>query len=296
MGSLRVKFWGTRGLISSPRPETAIFGGNTPCVQILYKDHLILVDSGFGSTNLGDDLMARLAARQEPLHVHIFYTHFHWDHIQGLPFFKPIYFPSTTMSLYSPQPTARMLDNLNILFDGSYSPFESLLSMQAKVHLCQLSGPFELDGLRIDYRAVDHVASDHPGEETYAYKFAAENLGTVCLITDHEVRNNKKNRALVEWAKGCDLLIHDGQYFAADYLAHVGWGHSSAQAALDNALKIGPALTLLTHHDPARNDRELQAQHRALMQGKKYRRLTFEFAREEVLYEVAKVKSLPKAG
>ena len=100
--SLKVKFWGTRGLISTPSIDTVEFGGNTSCIQILYDKRLIILDTGFGVSNLGEILMQRIIENKEPLEIFIFFTHFHWDHIQGLPFFHPIYFPSTTIHLYSP--------------------------------------------------------------------------------------------------------------------------------------------------------------------------------------------------
>lgn len=298
MGSLSVKFWGTRGLHSSPRAETAIFGGNTPCVQILYKEHLILIDTGFGVTNLGDELMPRILAGKEHLKIHIIYTHFHWDHIQGLPFFKPIYFDATEMTLYSPVPPKTMLDNLDILFDGSYSPFESLLTMQAKIKLIQLAGTLEIDGLRIDYVKCDHGEDmeNVDDDDTYAYRFTTPDGESVCLVTDHEARPTKRNKDLIAFCSGADILIHDAQFSAAEYPRHRGWGHSSADQALDNALKIKAGMTLLTHHDPSHNDQDIQRLHRELAANKKYKGLGFEFAREEVVYEVALVKALPKAG
>lgn len=298
MGSLRVKFWGTRGLHSSPRAETAIFGGNTPCVQILYRDHLILVDTGFGVTNLGDELMQRIIQNKESLKIHIIYTHFHWDHIQGLPFFKPIYFNTTEMTLYSPIPSKTMLQNLDILFDGSYSPFESLLTMQARIKLEQVNGPFEIDGLRIEYVKCDHGEDleNVDDDDTYAYKFTSPEGEKVCLVTDHEARQTKRNKELVDFCKGADVLIHDAQYTPEEYLRHKGWGHSSAEMALDNAQKIGAGLTLLTHHDPSHDDQFIQRMHRELSAKKKVKGVAFEFAREEVLYEVQAVKPVKKAG
>lgn len=301
MGSLRVKLWGTRGLISSPRPETAIFGGNTPCLQLLYGNHLILVDTGFGVSNFGDELMQRIIHGKERLTIHIFYTHFHWDHIQGLPFFKPIYFPSTTMHIYSPEKTATTLENLNILFDGSYSPFESLMSMQAQIRIHQIQGPQCIDGLTIDHQPVDH--GDHFGkqggsvnEDTYAFRFVAPDESKVCLVTDHEARPSPINDAVVKFAQGADLLIHDGQYLDDDYARYRGFGHSSATMALDNAIAMGARATLLTHHDPSRNDKDLQALHRSLMRVAKYRHLNFEFAREEIVYEALRTQNVPKAS
>ena len=298
MGSLRVRFWGTRGMISSPRLDTAFFGGNTPCLQILHGDHLILVDTGFGCAILGDEILPEVLLGSGGVKIHIFYTHFHWDHIQGLPFFKPIYFSNTAMHLYSPVPTPSMLENLNILFDGSYSPFESLLSMQARVHLHELGGDFDLDGLKVEHHPVDHgTEHDESGALAFAYKFTDSATGdSVCIITDHEAKPGDRNQKLVEWAKGSDLLIHDGQYTTDSYLSHQGWGHSSAAAALENALQINPAMTLLTHHDPASTDRDLKRQHRQLLGQSRFRQLSFAFAREDIIYDVAKVNPKRKAS
>lgn len=296
MAAFGVTIWGTRGLIASPHRDKAIFGGNTPCVQVQHENQLIIVDSGFGIANLGEILLQRILTKQEALQVHIFYTHFHWDHIQGLPFFKPIYFESTELHLYSPESTETTLDNLNILFDGSYSPFESLLKMQAHVHLHQLKGPMNLHGLKIAYQAVDHgsIQSENSGStanqsahSTYAYRFTAESGQSICLITDHEARPSPQNTAVVNFAKRCDLLIHDAQFLPHEYPAHVGWGHSTTTQALDNALHIDAAKVLLTHHAPDRTDRELMHEHHRLMQVPCYIPLNFEFAREDVEYIAA---------
>lgn len=295
---MRVKFWGTRGMISSPRPETAIFGGNTTCIQVLHKDHLIIVDTGFGATNLGDDLFDRIITNREELKIHIFYTHFHWDHIQGLPFFKPIYFNSTTLHIYSPVNSQVMLENLNVLFDGSYSPFESLMSMQAQINLHRLNGPIVIDGLKVEYQVVDHGSdpANIVDNECFAFKFTNEEGESVAIITDHEAKPSHVNKALIKFAKNCDILVHDAQYTEAEYIQHMGWGHSSVNQALSNAQKIESGLTVLTHHAPNRNDRDLQTLHRTLLSMSKFSNLNFEFAREDTVYDVAKVKRFKTAS
>ncbi len=295
---MRVKFWGTRGMISSPRLETAIFGGNTTCIQVLHKDNLIIVDSGFGITNLGDTLFDRIIGNKEKLKIHIFFTHFHWDHIQGLPFFKPIYFDSTTMHLYSPAKSDIMLENLNVLFDGSYSPFESLMSMQAKINLHQLTGQVDIHGLKVEFQAVDHGndGANIVYNEAFAFKFTNEEDASVVIITDHEAKPSHVNNALIKFAKNCDILVHDAQYTETEYIQHMGWGHSSVNQALANATKIDAGLTVLTHHAPNRNDRDLQTLHRTLLMMKKFKNLNFEFAREDTVYDVAKVKKEKSAS
>jgi phosphoribosyl 1,2-cyclic phosphodiesterase len=298
MGTFGVKFWGTRGLVSSPRNETAIFGGNTPCVQILHENHLILVDAGFGITNLGDHLMPRIINNREELQIHILFTHFHWDHTQGLPFFKPIYFNSSSLHLYSPEPETRTLENLDILFDPNYSPFESLNTMQAKSSIHSMKGVTDICGLKVESIPVQHGNAAHEVHDghTYAFKFTHPNGGSICLVTDHEAAPSTVNNKVVDFAAGCNLLIHDGQYDDQQYTRHHGWGHSTVRQALDNAGRVQPEMTLITHHDPARNDRELQSLHRSMMQVPAYRGLKFEFAREEIEYAVSKVAPADLSG
>ncbi len=293
---MRVKFWGTRGLISSPRLETAEYGGNTPCIQILHKDQLIMVDTGFGCSILGDQLMERIVKNKESLDIHIFYTHFHWDHVQGLPFFNPIYFPSTTLHLYSPEPPSVTLENLNILFDGSYSPFESLLTMQAKVVIHQLKGPISLgDQLLIEYHNVDHGSAVGDGN-TFGYRFTDEKGHRLVLLSDHEARISITNASIVKWAMNADLLIHDGQYLESEYGHFIGWGHSSVNQALDNALKSNAQKTLLTHHAPFRNDVELNQVKQSLKEIHRYKSIDFDFACEDKVYHVtAQTVKTPKA-
>ncbi len=300
MGSLRVKLWGTRGLISSPGQDTAIYGGNTPCVQILHKNHLIIVDTGFGCCNLGEELMERIVVNREELNIHIIYTHFHWDHIQGLPFFMPIYFTNTSLNLYSPEPKDVTHEKLDILFDGSYSPFDGLMAMPSKVKISQINQSFEIDGLRINYQAVNHGTDvgNLVEHETYSYRFENEENESIVLVTDHEGRSGLRNNEVINFAKDCNMLIHDAQFTEEEYHKHMGWGHSTARQALNNALKANAASTLLTHHHPDRTDRDILRLNRELIQEKRFNKLKFEFARELIEYEVSKAskKKVPKAG
>ena len=285
MGSpLRVRFWGTRGMISSPRTTTEIYGGNTTCLQLLFGRHLIIIDAGFGISNLGEQLMARILGGGEALDIHIFLTHFHWDHIQGLPFFHPIYFPSSKLTLYSPQDNESSKENINPLFDGSYSPFSGIESMPSEVTFKQMVGTTEHAGLEFSYCLVDHGATAGTGGKTYAFKIVDKSKGTsVVFAPDHEARIGRTNDKFVSFAKDCDLLIHNAQYTEEEYRSKRGWGNSSFQQAVDNCEIITPSKALLTHHDPLRDDRELVEMQRNLL-AKSI--VNIEFAKEGIDYEV----------
>lgn len=284
-------------MISAPSVETTLFGGNTACIQIIHGDTLILVDTGFGASQFGEKLMKRILKNKESLNVHIFYTHFHWDHIQGLPFFHPIYFPSSTLHIYSPESPDTMMDNLDVLFDGSYSPFSGISKMPSKINFNRLEGSLCLDSLTVDYIPVNHGDADVSGHQTYAYKFTCHSPDgsseSVAIVTDHEAVASPANDRIVQFAKGCDLLVHDGQFTDAEYKRKHTWGHSSMRQALHNALRIAPGRTLLTHHDPAHTDQMLLKQFHKLKAERKFNPLEFEFAREDYVYEVKDTGDVP---
>ena len=284
---LAIKFWGTRGLISSPRTDTAIFGGNTSCMQIIYKNKLIIIDTGFGVSNLGE-LLFEQALRGVNLEIHIFFSHFHWDHVQGLPFFHPIYFPSTKLHLYSPLPKEQTFENLDILFDGSYSPFSGLNSMPSKIEIIQMQEKTIIDDLIVEFCELDHHGDEQKNDDnkSFSFKFSEKFGLNIVIASDHEARNSQLNDNFIEFSKNCDLLIHGAQFTESEYLTRNGWGHSSFKQALDNSVKIAANKTIFTHHAPNRSDSEIQAIYREYKEKKEYKQLHFEFAREERIYDV----------
>lgn len=285
METLQLKFWGTRGIVPSPRKTTSEFGGNTTCIQILHKKHIVIVDTGHGVALLGETLIERILNEKESLEIHIFFSHFHWDHILGLPFFQPIYFPSTRLHLYAPMPKEKIWKNLDLLFDGSYSPFSGIDSMPSKITFHELKGPIKIDDLNVNFTPLEHHIHGSERSESYvcAYRFDYK-TSSIVIASDHEAKKCDANDSFIKFARNASILVHDAQYTDQDVI--VGWGHSTVTQALDNAKQIHPSMTLLTHHDPDRNDEEIFALDKDYKARPAYKGLKFEFAREGVLYKV----------
>lgn len=250
---LGLRFWGTRGLVSSPGMETSKYGGNTSCAQVLNADNLVVIDAGFGIANLGEQLSEQDLTKP----VHILFTHMHWDHIQGLPFFHPIYSPKTEMHLYSPLPRVQLRESLDILFDGSYSPFQGIDNMPANINFHQLTETLELPGnLMISFTQVNHGYEHNHHGKTWGYRFTCLDH-SIAFISDHEAEPSTLNKPVVDFCKGVDLLVHDAQYTESEYRMHRGWGHSTSLMAVRNAKESRASELLMTHHDPSRTDLEL---------------------------------------
>ncbi|MFK7871909.1 MAG: MBL fold metallo-hydrolase [Oligoflexales bacterium] len=285
--ALGMKFWGTRGLISSPGRETAVHGGNTSCMQLYHGDHLIIIDSGFGISNFGESLMHRILEKKESLTIHVLLTHFHWDHVQGLPFFHPIYFPTTNLHIYSTLDPVQAKCHLEPLFDGSYSPFEGVDSMPSNIQFHQIDSKMHIGSLEISTYPLDHMQVQVGDVGVSAFRFDYQDKSLV-VATDHEARPSPCNEGLVRFAGDTDLLVHDGQYTEEEYLRRQGWGHSNIRQALDNAIQAQAKRMLITHHAPQRTDRELSRLRRIYKNNETYRDLKFDFARESTVYCVKK--------
>jgi len=281
MGSrLAIKFWGTRGIIPSPRKSTAIYGGNTSCIEVIAGSNPIIVDAGFGICHLGETF-----PEAQPLEVHILFTHLHWDHIQGLPFFNPIYFPETHLHLHSPLPITTLKSELDILFDGSYSPFRGIDKMPAKITFHQIESNYNVSGLDVSFIELQHSLSSTDNTPCYGYKFEETiSAKKVAIITDHEAYKSPTNQKVINFITGSDLIVHDGQYTHEEYQDKKGWGHSSMDEAINNISAANGQHGILTHHAPHRNDDELDQLQRNLQN--KHPEASFEFAKEHMLYEV----------
>ena len=264
--SLFVRFWGVRGSIPTPGHHTARYGGNTPCVEVRVGEHRFICDGGTGIRGLGSTLMS--GGDGSPVNVHLLFSHAHWDHIQGFPFFAPAYVPSTRVTVYGPREgDTRMYRLLNGQMGSDYFP----------VQFADLGGHIEPGHLGDGRRTIAGVEVaalpvNHPGG-CFAFSFQWEGRKVV-YATDHEldlvftnatrVRDDRSvlrqaPRDLVDFCKGADLLICDGQYTEEEYPSHVGWGHSRATSATDLAIQADVKRLALFHHDPMQSDAQVDA-------------------------------------
>lgn len=251
---LRACCWGTRGSLPSPGPHTARFGGNTSCLHVeTPQGRSLIFDAGSGIRRLGD----RLAVPGRSVDVDIFLTHFHWDHIQGLPFFGPLYDPEARLRLHG----ARQGDvDMPTLVAGQMGPvyfpipYEAVAAQLSFHHLDE-EDP-RVDGVAVDALRVRHAA------HTYGYRISAGEA-RLAFIPDNELRGGHYPVAegwydeLVRFLDGVDVLFHDAMYTSQEYEAHVGWGHSSFEDAVTLAERAGVRRLYLFHHAPERSDDEL---------------------------------------
>lgn len=255
---MRVTFHGVRGSMAAPGPTTVRFGGNTSCVSVRSDGGtLVLLDIGTGAAPLGRELLASGA----PLRGHILISHTHWDHIQGLPFFAPLFVPGAHWDIYAPRGLGNAVrETLAAQMQHDYFPVD-LDQLGATIGYHDLlEGELQLGDIAVSAHYLNHPAL------TLGYRLQADGASVV-YSCDHEPHD----RALadghgeitgadarhVAFLSGADLVIHDAQYTAAEYGAKVGWGHSTVDYAVAVAREAGAARLALTHHDPTRTDADI---------------------------------------
>lgn len=265
---MRIRFWGTRGSLPKPGETTLRYGGNTSCVEVRTSAGTLLVlDCGTGAHGLGQAL---LTSSESPLAGHLLITHTHWDHIQGFPFFAPLFIPGTAWDIYAPGGLGRRLeDTLAGQMAYPYFPI-TLEQLGATIRYHDLvEGAFDLGDLHITARYLNHPAL------TLGYRLEVGDC-TVVYATDHEPHGphhpdaadlagalsrslavHREDRGHIEFLAEADLVIHDAQYTAEEYPQKVGWGHSPVEYAVDIALAARAKRLALFHHDPLRDDASL---------------------------------------
>ncbi len=247
---MRVQFWGVRGSLASPGPRTAKFGGNTSSVEVTYGGQSLLFDAGTGIRSAGANLVAKGRTS-----IHLLFSHLHWDHIQGFPFFAPIYTPGCQVHVYGPAPKEELESSLARQMKPPNFPiiFEDLKS---EIHLQEIhpERPYMIGKMRVTAARLNH-----PGG-VLGYRVETPG-GTVVYTTDHE-HGTDADRRLVALARDADILIYDAMYTPEEYegtsgTSKRGWGHSTYEEGARVAAAARVKKLVLFHHDPERSDEEL---------------------------------------
>jgi phosphoribosyl 1,2-cyclic phosphodiesterase len=255
-----VKFWGTRGSIPTPASWTRVYGGNTPCVEVRFGETVFICDAGSGIRELGNDLLTR---NPSPKTLHLLITHTHWDHIQGFPFFAPVYSEDTRIHVYGRQAN----DNLTYrLLSGqmssAYFPvsFKELGASVVPDHLND--GEKEIDGVLVRSFPLNHTGeclgySFQKGGRKIVYATDNEleiQPGDVFPDLDNTGPLRQAPKELVEVARDADILIIDAQFDEQEYTTRKGWGHSCCFSVTDLAIQAKVRHLALFHHDPESTD------------------------------------------
>jgi len=245
---MKIKFWGVRGSTPTPERQNGRYGGNSPCIEVrLANGTLIILDCGSGLRALGKRLQREFAER--PVHGYIFLTHFHWDHIQGIPFFAPLYKKGNTFLFHS---VLRRGLELKGTIEGQmanpYFPVDMGV-MGSTRHFYDLDErPIEVSGA-----VISSAPMNHP-QDCVGYRIDADGASVV-LATDTEPGSPKHDRAVRDLARNADLFIYDAQYTPEQLQGEKkGWGHSTWVEGTRIAHEVGAKRLVLFHHDPDHDD------------------------------------------
>jgi phosphoribosyl 1,2-cyclic phosphodiesterase len=264
---MRLKFWGTRGSISTPGKETVRYGGNTPCVELrLSSTELIILDAGTGIRNLGETLIEG----GESIKAFILISHPHWDHTQGFPFFKPAFISGNEITIVGGETGKVSLqkmisDQMNkIYFPIQLNELKATLKFKkveeetfnvfdAKVQTIFVNHPSFAIGYRITQggKSVVYISDNEPYDRR-----VAESIQNVekTIMEKYHVASGDPNQRIFDFVRDADVLIHDATYTPEEYVNRVGWGHSHYLFTLKVAAEGNVKHLVLFHHDPAHND------------------------------------------
>lgn len=250
---MQVTFYGVRGSCPAPGPEFIKYGGNTACVHVNLEDGTdIILDAGTGIKNLGQKLI------KQSNDVHLLLTHNHWDHIQGFPFFAPIYQPDRNIFITPGQINFDAADAVLTQMSGSVFPVD-YTTLPSNIQL--VPQPEGVESWKIGKALISRLKMNHPGSGS---SFCIQADGKkVAYVTDNELYPPyKKNTDFLDWVEFCrdaDLIIHDAQYMIEDMPTKSGWGHSVAEEAVKLAMGSRAKRMALYSHDHIRTDDEIAA-------------------------------------
>ncbi|BAZ84583.1 MBL fold metallo-hydrolase [Dolichospermum compactum] len=244
-----VQFWGVRGSIPSPGLDTVRYGGNTPCVSMQVGGKRLIFDAGTGLHILGKSLLSQM-----PVEGHLFFTHSHWDHIQGFPFFTPAFISGNKFDIYGAiAPDGSTIEqrlNDQMLHPNFPVPLQ-IMQSNLTFHNVQIGQSISIDDIIIE---TAHL--NHPGEAVgYRVNWRG---GAAVYITDTEHYPDHLDENVLWLARNADVLIYDSTYSDEEYsnpkFPKIGWGHSTWQEAIKVAKAANVKTLVIYHHDPAHND------------------------------------------
>jgi phosphoribosyl 1,2-cyclic phosphodiesterase len=244
---MQVKFWGVRGSTPTPQSENMRYGGNTSCVEVRVNGHLYVFDCGTGFRNLGKQLTQQ--QNGHPINAHIFLSHFHWDHIQGIPFFTP---------LYNDRKNSFVFHSSNRTRGPQQALEEQMADPYFPVNMSEMAAHRQFSNIDEGCIAFDHCTVEtkwlnHP-QGCLGYRMEA--AGKVLVYaTDNEPGDPIFDKNVRQLAEGADVLIYDAQYLPDEYAARKqGWGHSHWREAVNVVMESGAKELILFHHDPDHSD------------------------------------------
>jgi phosphoribosyl 1,2-cyclic phosphodiesterase len=248
---MRVRFWGVRGSTPTPQRQNMGYGGNTSCIEIRTDSNQILVfDGGTGLRLLGNELQQEFG--DNPIAAHIFFSHFHLDHIQGVPFFRPLYDSRNHFTFYfAGRRDVPGVDALAGMMASPYFPVDMSNLPCSRDYVDMVEGTFHLAGTSILVLPLNHPQG--------SVGFRVEQNGKVisyCTDVEHGVEWSDKNMRTL--AKDADCFIADAQYTPEELPGYAGWGHSSWKQAIETGIESGAKRIVLYHHDPYHEDGDIE--------------------------------------
>ncbi|HTR81212.1 MAG TPA: MBL fold metallo-hydrolase [Bacteroidota bacterium] len=258
---MKVRFWGTRGSIATPGPATLRYGGNTSCVEVRAGEHILVFDAGTGIHNLGIQLRKEFPT--QPITVHVFISHTHWDHIQGFPFFLPAYGRQNRIIIYGPPGRDKTLRQImRMQMDSDYFPV-ALGDMNPNIEIVEVNAPITIGAISITNFYLNHPAMSlgyrvSDGKRSVVY--ATDNEPYKYILPAHKDESERLglpeylDDKLIEFIDGTDLYIAEAQYTMEEYKGKLGWGHSPIESIVEFSVKGKVKRVALFHHDPYHDD------------------------------------------